>query len=295
MLMVHGALLNAAQYGSVAERLTGYRSVAVDLMGHGYTRIAGDQPLGMDHQAAVLADVTQKLFNEPVHLIGSDSGGGVAQILAAHRPDLIRSLTVTNCDVYDNNPPAAFAPFMRHLKDTGAYEYFSEVVEKPELATEPSCLGLALEDTRRLSEPLIRHFFAPLCATRENAANLFRYLAQNDGRHTIAVADLLGTIRKPTTIIWGDADPYFHLRWAYWLHRRVGNPHSLTVVRDGRLYTHLDRPALIGGIIHAALTDIDRRDAADPHAERSSDSRLARSRANVADDHGLALEFEERP
>ena len=252
VLMIHGALLNSAQYAWIIEELPDFRCVAVDLMGHGRTRIDDDQPLGMDAQAEVLARFIELLDLGPVHLVGSDSGGGIAQVLAVGRPELVASLTLTNCDIHSNNPPPAFGDFMRELKRVGTFDFFRARVARPQLAREPLTLGSAVEDPARLSDELIRHFFAPLCETEQDAANLFRYLVHNDGRHTVALEHQLHRLTAPTTLIWGTGDPYFPLHWAFWLLERVPSPALLHVIPTAKLYMHLDRPELIARFLRLA-------------------------------------------
>jgi pimeloyl-ACP methyl ester carboxylesterase len=251
-LLIHGALLNSAQYVSIIDELPEFCCVAVDLMGHGRTRIDDDQPLGMDAQAEVLARFIEALDLGPVNLVGSDSGGGVAQVLAVTRPELVASLTLTNCDIHSNNPPRAFAGFMRELKRSGTLEFFRARVADPQLAREPLSLGSAVEEPARLTDEMVVHFFEPFCASRQQAENLFRYLVQNDGRHTIALEHELHRLTAPLTLIWGTGDQYFSLDWAFWLLARVPFPRLLHVIPGAKLYMHFDRPELIAQLFRLA-------------------------------------------
>jgi pimeloyl-ACP methyl ester carboxylesterase len=253
VLLIHGALLNAAQFAPTIEQLAGFRCISADLMGHGYTRIDPDQSLGMDHQAEMLAELIARLDVAPVHLVGSNSGGGVAQVLAVSHPDLVASLNLTNCDIHSNNPPPAFAGFMRRVKDIGTFEFFSGLVEDPELARSNLVLGSAVEYPDRLSDDLIRHFFAPFVSDREQAENLFRYLVHNDGSHTIALEPDLPSLTAPTTMIWGTGDPYFPIHWAHWLMKRIAAPQMLHVIYGAKLYMHFDRPRLVSSLLRLAF------------------------------------------
>jgi pimeloyl-ACP methyl ester carboxylesterase len=118
-------------------------------------------------------------------------------------------------------------------------------------------LGSAVETPGLLSDQLIRHFFSPSCATRDAADNLFRYLIQNDGSHTIALEHQLPEMNAPTTLIWGTADQYFPLEWAYWLLERVGSPSLLHVIPAAKLYMHFDRPQTVAALVHLAITSTD--------------------------------------
>ena len=58
----------------------------------------------------MVMDVLDGLGLDQVDLVGNDSGGAIAQLVAARVPERVRSLTLTNCDTHDNWPPEAFRP-----------------------------------------------------------------------------------------------------------------------------------------------------------------------------------------
>jgi len=60
--------------------------------------------------AQLIADLCQGLGLDRIDLIGNDTGGVVAQVVAASQPELLRSLVLTNCDTEGNFPPQAFMP-----------------------------------------------------------------------------------------------------------------------------------------------------------------------------------------
>lgn len=72
---------------------------------HGSSEIEPDQDVSFDAQAAMLAQFLDALRVDKVDLVGNDSGVGIAQIFAAHHPQRLRTLTLTNGDVHDNWPP----------------------------------------------------------------------------------------------------------------------------------------------------------------------------------------------
>src|SRR5882724_1618006 len=111
-LFVHGVLLNGHLWRHQLEDLSDIRrNIAVDLLAHGDTEIAPDQDVSVTSNAKMLAEFLDALHIDQVDLVGNDSGGGIAQIFAAHHPQRVRSLTLTNCDAHDNWPPEAFKPF----------------------------------------------------------------------------------------------------------------------------------------------------------------------------------------
>src|SRR3979490_2408894 len=112
-LFVHGVLLNKHMWRYQLGALSDFRRcIAVDLLAHGDTEIAAQQDVSVTANAKMLGEFLDALHIDQVDLVGNDSGGGIAQIFAAHHPQRVRSLTLTNCDAQDNWPPEAFQPFL---------------------------------------------------------------------------------------------------------------------------------------------------------------------------------------
>jgi len=116
-LFVHGVLLNKHLWRHQLAALSDIRRcIAVDLLAHGDTEIGPDQDVSVAANSYKQNEVLKALHIDQVDLIGNDSGGGIAQIFAAHNPRRVRSLTLTNCDAHDNWPPTAFRPFVEMVK-----------------------------------------------------------------------------------------------------------------------------------------------------------------------------------
>src|SRR5262245_41978330 len=90
-LFLHGFPLNSFQWrGPIASLSAFRRCIAPDFMGLGFTEVAADQSLLPDDQARMIGAVLDALGIEAVDVIANDSGGAVAQLLAARRPERIR-------------------------------------------------------------------------------------------------------------------------------------------------------------------------------------------------------------
>lgn len=77
--------------------------IALDFPGHGFSRqIEGER--SFYNFSMVVSDFIDGLACGPVHLVGTSFGGMVAQEVAVHRPDLVRSLALigTACTFEDN-------------------------------------------------------------------------------------------------------------------------------------------------------------------------------------------------
>jgi pimeloyl-ACP methyl ester carboxylesterase len=95
LLLVHGYASNAQAWCGIIDRLAGrFRMAAVDLVGFGWSTRVPTRPLTDDAYAERLAGVLEALGWEHAHLAGQSWGGGLAQRLAAARPDRIDRLVL---------------------------------------------------------------------------------------------------------------------------------------------------------------------------------------------------------
>jgi pimeloyl-ACP methyl ester carboxylesterase len=245
-VFVHGVLLNGSLWDGVIAEVAGERHcVAPDLLGHGGTR--GHDPaqdLSFGPQAAMLAELLDALDCGPVDLVGNDSGGAICQILAARRPDLVRTLALTNCDTADNVVPEALVPFVEACRRGEALALFEAMSADLDVAR--TALGPALEDPAAVPEETLRGFIEPLLGNerREHAAQ--RWMADLTDRDLRAVEPALGRLAAPTLLLWGDDDVFFPIDHA----RRLAGliPGSeLVEIPGARLFHPLEHPAQLAG------------------------------------------------
>jgi pimeloyl-ACP methyl ester carboxylesterase len=88
LLLVHGYASNAQAWRGVIDRLDGrFRMAAIDLVGFGWSSRLPTRPLTGEAYAERLAGVLDALGWERAHVAGASWGGGLAQRLAAARPE----------------------------------------------------------------------------------------------------------------------------------------------------------------------------------------------------------------
>jgi pimeloyl-ACP methyl ester carboxylesterase len=141
-LFIHGVPLNGYHWRHVIDRVQHRRrSIAIDLMGLGYSEIAPAQDVSFRAQARMIAEVIDKLGIDRVDLVGNDSGGAIAQIFAASHPERLRSLVLTNCDVHDGWPPPQVLPLIERARNGALAAVFRPLAEHPDLARERHARG----------------------------------------------------------------------------------------------------------------------------------------------------------
>jgi len=217
-LFVHGVLLNKHLWRHQLADLSDIRRcIAVDLLAHGETDIAGDQDVSVTANAKMLEQLLDALNIEQADLVGNDSGGGIAQIFTALYPQRVRSLTLTDCDVHDNWPPAAFKPFLAMAAGGGLRGTLEAMLSNKEIYRSPQALGPAYEHPEQVTDESIETYLRPLVRTEQRTRDLQRFLAAFDNAHTRAIEARLKTLTVPTLIAWGTDDVYFGVEWSKWL------------------------------------------------------------------------------
>ena len=240
-LFIHGVPLNGLHWRHVMAELQGARRcIALDLMGLGYTRIAAGQDVSFEAQARMVREFVDALGITRVDLVGNDSGGAVAQIFAAHNPHLLRTLTLTNCDVHDNWPPEAIKPSLIAARNGTLIDRYERMMDEPE--SRYRGFARAYADPHVLTDDVYRAYIEPLCASDQRRDDFHRYWLAFDNAQTRGVEPLLRELRVPTLVVWALDDLFFDVKWARWLERTIPGVARVVTVPQARLFFPEDRP-----------------------------------------------------
>jgi pimeloyl-ACP methyl ester carboxylesterase len=243
-LFVHGVLLNGHLWRhQLAELGDIRRCIAVDLLAHGDTEIAPDQDVSVSANARMLGEVLDALGIDRVDLVGNDSGGGIAQLLAAGAPQRIRSLTLTDCDAHDNWPPEAFKPFLAMAAAGGLRGTLEAMLADKGIYRSAQALGPAYEHPERVTDATIETYLRPLLRSEQRTRDLQRFLAAFDCKHTVAVEAQLRKLAAPTLIVWGTDDIYFDVRWSRWLAETIPGTRRRVELEGARIFFPEERAA----------------------------------------------------
>jgi pimeloyl-ACP methyl ester carboxylesterase len=265
-VFIHGVPLNGYHWRHVVERLRHRRRcIALDLMGLGYSEIAPAQEVSFGAQANMIAELIDALGIEKIDLIANDSGGAIAQIFAAHYPDRLASLVLTNCDVHDGWPPPQVLPIMERARIGTLAPIFQPMLDRPELARERYAKGESVPlfrsytDTSVLTDEVIRLYLQPLLSSQQRIEAFQRYWLGFDNTHTVAIHSALRALQVPTLIVWGSKDIFFDKKWAYWLKDTIPGARRVVEVADGRLFFPEDRPDALAAPLLEFWDEVERK------------------------------------
>jgi pimeloyl-ACP methyl ester carboxylesterase len=253
-IFIHGVFLNADLWDAQLRDLADLRRcLAPDLLAHGQSGLgpgggqgAGGEPgapagLTLAQQAEMIISFIDVVAGDgQVDLVGNDTGGAIAQLVAVAIPDRVRSLTLTNCDTDENLPPAAFQSIVDLARAGELAGALPAIAASPELAR--ASLASSLEHPQAISDGVLTGFFAPF-TDPARAAAVQGYVAGMSNAVTVAIRDGLARLQARTLIVWGTGDGFFDLSWARWLADTIPGTVRLVTVDGGRLFFPLERPA----------------------------------------------------
>ncbi|MBN8866292.1 MAG: alpha/beta hydrolase [Solirubrobacterales bacterium] len=247
LLFSHGIFVDSSLWDGLVERLApaGFRCVRPETpMGAHRIPLNPDTELSPPKVADLLADFIDALDLGPVTVVGSDSGGAVAQMLAAQHPEKVAAIVLNNCDALDVYPPFpynALPPLARVPGSIATLGLLSKL--KPiRWATYRALTADPIPD-RQLKKWLEPTGSDP--AIRRDAKKVIGGLEKNQA---IEAAEKLRHFEKPVLLAWGTGDRFFKLELAERLAAMIPNA-RIAEIEGGKTFVALDNPDEVADLI----------------------------------------------
>ena len=237
VLFVHGVGTSSYLWRNVIDLLDGQRRcVAVDLPLHGRTPAAAEQDFTLPGLARFVADCCDALDLADIDLVANDTGGAVAQVLAAGHPERLHTLTLTNCEAHNNVPPPALRPAVL-LARTGLPLWrlgprFTRDIQRGR----KRFFGSGYQNVDRLPADIAGAWLNAAFGSAESARQFQRLMVSLKARDLLAAEPALARLRVPTLIVWGTGDRFFRRKWAYWLRDTIPGATEVIEIDGGRLF-----------------------------------------------------------
>jgi pimeloyl-ACP methyl ester carboxylesterase len=180
-----------------------------------------------------VAGLIEAIGGGPVHLVGHDVGGGVAQIMAVRSPELVRDLTLVNSVGYDYWPVQPIVsmrtPILRQL-----------AMATLDLGILRILIRRGLHRKDRLSPELLEN--CRLQTSAEGARKAFlRFVRCLDNADLMEIAADLRGLKIPTLVVRGDADVYLSAEISERLHREIPGSRLVRIPTAGH-FAQIDEP-----------------------------------------------------
>jgi pimeloyl-ACP methyl ester carboxylesterase len=234
--------------------------MAIDLPGFGLSPPSLRPDYRMAAQAQAVAAILDARGGEPAHLLGNSMGGGIALLLAAARPELVRTLTLISPAMPDLRPDLrrlsdrrmalAVLPYVgRRARRAMADLTTRDMVEQ--------MLRLCFAEPKRVSASRIALAEAELAeqltmpwagqAVSTAAGAIFREWLAPAPRSLWAVAQ---RVRVPSLVVWGARDRVISVRKAPRTARLLPAGRLLVLPRTGHT-AQMERPVTVARAVLA--------------------------------------------
>ena len=194
-------------------------------------------PLGV---ARIVADLLAALELDDVTLVGNDSGGAISQLVAAHHPERIGRLVLTNCDVMETFPPSQFA-YLRMLPKVPGLVWLTSnaLFRSARLRRRPMAYGKLSK--KGLPDDLTRSWLEPCIRSPAIRRDIVKFLGEVHPRLTIEAAEILATRDLPVLLLWAPEDPFFSIDLAKRLQGKLRHA-RLETIADAYAFVPEDQP-----------------------------------------------------
>ncbi|MFC4004305.1 alpha/beta hydrolase [Prauserella oleivorans] len=255
VVYVHGLGGSSTNWTDLAAQLAPHaEGVALDLPGFGFSEPLDGFPFSLTAHSDVVASFIEGDAPGPVHVVGNSMGGAVALLLAARRPDLVRTLTLISPAMPDrrldprrlSDPRLALAylPVIgkrarRQLAALTPHERAQQVIRlcfaDPDSFPEHRLAELAEEHGARAE------FAWANLAMARSTLEIFRTWFSRGANSLWRVAP---TVQAPTLVVWGTHDKVISVRRAQRTAKLIPNARLLVLPRTGHV-AQMERPVTV--------------------------------------------------
>jgi pimeloyl-ACP methyl ester carboxylesterase len=249
-VFVHGLLVDGRLWRKVVPLLEGeMRCLVPDLpLGSHLTPMRPEADLSPPGLARLLADYVEALELERVTLVANDTGGAIAQIMAANHPERIGRLVLTPCDAFDNFLPPAFRPLQYSARVPGLLTGIMQGMRLAPVRRLPIAFGWLIK--RDPDDELLADWIRPFLADRGIRRDTVKVLKGISPRHTEEAAEKLRSFDRPTLLAWAREDRFFKPRFAERLAETIPGA-RLEWIEDSYTFVSEDQPERLAELITA--------------------------------------------
>ncbi|WP_173079409.1 alpha/beta fold hydrolase [Phytohabitans rumicis] len=252
VVFVHGLLVNAELWTKVADALArlGIRSYAPDLpLGAHRIPWTASTDLSPRGVARLVNDFIAALGLTDVTLVGNDTGGALCQFLIDTDHSRVGRLVLTNCDAFDQFPPAPFGLIVKLGRRPAVLRAMMETLRLKALRHSMLGFGGLVRDP--LDPALTRRWITPSLTDPAVRRDTAKFLRRVDPKDLLDVSTRLHDFPKPVRLVWGAADPFFDIGLAQRL-RDAFTDATLVEIAGGRTFLPLDEPDRVADEIRAS-------------------------------------------
>jgi len=218
VFLIHGFASSNLVWSKVLLELAqqGFRVIAPDLLGYGYSAKPRDLEYTIGRQAKMVVGLMNELGIERANIVGSSYGGAVAATMALDHPSLVNKLVLVGA--VTNNRPTRYL-LMRLFGSPVIGDILSPLVVGSRRLLRMRMKRVYDRHSWPMDERRVQARHLPL-ATRGTHRAIIRTVRRWDAERISRDAHL---ITRPTLVLWGDRDREVPLADGYRLKEEIPN------------------------------------------------------------------------
>ena len=247
VVFIHGYLMGSSLWRPLSERLAarGFSCLAPTWPLGAHTEpMSVDAELTMEGIAAMVSELLETLALQDVVLVGNDTGGAVAQLVATSTPERLGVLVLTSCDAFEHFPPPVLNPL---IAAANAGQPVYDLALQPlrtRFARKRGFGALAHADI----DALVVEWVNPALTNPRVRNDLRRFTKSLNPQTTVRAAARLPQFTKPALVAWSADDAFFPLEDGQRLGQALPNG-RLDVIENARTFSMIDQPDRLAELI----------------------------------------------
>ncbi len=242
VFFVHGWPLHGATWRNVAPAIAEqFTCHVIDLPGCGETSL-GSRAATLTSHADVVERLIDKLGIERVGLVGHDSGGAVARLVAASLGERVFGLVIGNTEIAAYRPPA-LERLLAMMKVPGSRQLFTLLLRSRFMQRSSLGFGTCFDDMSVIDGEFGDLFVKPLYQSSAVAQGQLALVRDFDWTPLDRMEETHRRIVAPALLLWGVRDPWFPLHRARKMVPQFGGGAEIREL-PGKLFVHEELPHL---------------------------------------------------
>jgi pimeloyl-ACP methyl ester carboxylesterase len=246
VVFIHGYAMGSSLWRPLAERLADSDFVCYAPtwpLGAHTEAMREETELTMESIAAMVAEFIEALELRDVILIGNDTGGAIAQIVASATPERLGALILTSCDAFEHFPPPVLKPFINAAKLGPAFRAITAPLGF-KLVRRRAYGDLAHADL----EPLVAEWVKPVLGDARVREDLRRFTASLHRDTTVKAGARLAEFTKPALVAWSADDAFFPVDDGCRLADTLPAA-RFRLIEGARTFSMIDQPDVLADLI----------------------------------------------
>jgi hypothetical protein len=264
IVFIHGYTMASSLWRPLIERLAGWDSRCIaptwPLGAHSEPMVDGAD-MTMEGMASLVAEFLTALDLDDVVLVGNDTGGAIAQIVATTSPERLGALVLTSCDAFEHFPPGgSFKTLIAAAKFAPTFRAVTAPL-RTRMVRDRGYGQLAHADI----DDLVKEWVEPVLTDSRVRDDLRRFTASLHTQTVLDAGARLPQFTKPALIAWSADDTFFAVDDGRRLAEALPDA-RFELIEDARTFSMIDQPDVLAELI-AEFAHAPQKRARDPRPD----------------------------